>query len=114
MTTVRKDGQPQTSVVWYLLDGDELLIYSKESIRPTNVSSHPRVALNLNSDEWGSSIVSIEGKAQIDGDAVPANVNEPFLERYRGRIDQYGWTPESFARDYPVAIRVFVDKVRAW
>jgi hypothetical protein len=24
-----------------------------------------------------------------------------YLDKYRGFIDSYGWTPESFAEDYP-------------
>jgi hypothetical protein len=36
------------------------------------------------------------------------------VEKYRELIDSYGWTPQSFARDYPHVIRVTPTRVRAW
>ncbi|MEX0797050.1 MAG: TIGR03667 family PPOX class F420-dependent oxidoreductase [Acidimicrobiia bacterium] len=115
MTTVRSDGQPQTSVVWFLLEDDELLVYSKDgTIRNRSVVANPKVALNLNGDQGGGAVVTMEGTARIDGDAPAPKDNPAYLEKYQSRIADSGWTPEIFSRDYPVAIRIKVDKVRAW
>jgi len=115
MTTVRSDGQPQTSVVWFLLEGDEILVYSKDgTIRNRSVVANPKVALNLNGDQGGGSVVTMEGTARIDGDAPAPKDNPPYLEKYLGRIEGNGWTPEGFGRDYPVAIRIKIENVRAW
>jgi hypothetical protein len=47
LTTIRGDGQPQSSVVWFLLEGDELLIYSKKgTIRNENVVDNPMIQHN--------------------------------------------------------------------
>jgi PPOX class probable F420-dependent enzyme len=115
MTTVRSDGQPQTSVVWFLLEDDEILVYSKDgTIRNKSVVANPRVSLNLDGDGEGSSIVTMEGTARLDS-ATPAPQDNPaYLEKYLSRIEQNGWTPEVFGRDYPVPIRIKVDKVRSW
>lgn len=115
MTTVRSDGQPQTSVVWFLLENDEILVYSKDgTIRNRSVVANPKVALNLNGDQGGGSVVTIEGTARIDHDAPAPKDNPSYLEKYEGRIAESGWTPEIFGRDYPVPIRIKVEKVRAW
>lgn len=115
MTTVRADGQPQTSVVWFLLEDDEILVYSKDgTIRNRSVVANPKVALNLNGDQGGGSVVTMEGTARIDHDAPAPKDHPAYLEKYLGRIEQSGWTPEIFGRDYPVPIRIKIEKVRAW
>ncbi len=115
MTTVRTDGQPQTSVVWFLLEDDEILVYSKDgTIRNRSVVSNPKVALNLNGDQGGGSVVTMEGTARIDYDAPAPKDNAPYLEKYLSRIEGNGWTPEIFGRDYPVPIRIKIETVRAW
>lgn len=115
LTTIREDGQPQSSVVWFLLEGDELLIYSKRgTIRNENVVSHPKVSLNLNSTPQGGGVVTLEGTARIDMDAPKASQNPPYLGKYLERIESYNWTPDSFSSDYPLPIRIKVERVRKW
>lgn len=115
LTTIRADGQPQTSVVWFLVDGDEILVYSKKgTIRNDNVVANPRVSLNLNSTPSGGGVVTMEGTARIDMDAPRASENPPYLGKYLKRIEGYNWTPDSFSNDYPLPIRISVDKVRTW
>lgn len=114
-TSVRGDGQPQTSVVWFLFDGDEILVYSKAgTIRNTNVANHPRVALNLDGNGRGGAVVTMEGTARIDEHAPAPKDNAAYLEKYGKLIESYRWTPESFGRDYPVPIRVAIDRVRSF
>ncbi len=37
-----------------------------------------------------------------------------YAAKYRQKILGNGWTPESFARDYPVPVRVTPIRVRSW
>ena len=114
MTTVRDDGQPQSSVVWFLLEDDEILVYSKESIRVTNVAERPKVSMNVNSTEWGGGVLTLECTARIDRSTRPASEHPDYLAKYEDRIRSYNWTPESFSRDYPVPIWMSIDRVRSW
>jgi hypothetical protein len=62
----------------------------------------------------GGANVIFEGTATIDpvgpkADAVPA-----YIGKYREFIDSFGWTPESFAADYPHVIRVTPTRARVW
>ncbi len=68
LTTVSPDGQPQASPVWFLWDtADEIWLLSKsDTPRVRNIAANPRVALNLDGDGRGGSIVSLEGEARID------------------------------------------------
>ena len=115
MTTVRGNGQPQTSPVWFLQTGDEFLIYSKAgTARTANLAANPRVSLNLDGNGQGGDIVVIEGTARID-DTVPPSTDVPeYQDKYAGFIARNGWTPESFAADYPIAIRITPTRIRAW
>jgi PPOX class probable F420-dependent enzyme len=114
LTTVRKDGQPQTSVVWFLLEGTEILMYSKDgTIRNRNVVENPKVSLNLDGNGRGGAVVTMEGTARVDSDAPAPKDHAGYLEKYRGFIQSNGWTPEEFGRKYPVPIRIAIDRVRA-
>lgn len=114
MTTVTPGGRPQSSPVWFLVEDGGLLIYSLTSARTRNVAANPKVAINLNSDFHGGQVVSMEGTATIDPAAPRASEHRPYLAKYRDRMASYGWTPDDFARDYSVAIRVTIDRIRNW
>lgn len=115
LTTVAASGQPQASPVWFLFADGEFLVYSlPDTARPTNIAENPRVSLNLDGNGLGGDIVTIEGEARIDRDAPPSSEVPGYQAKYRPFIDRNGWTPESFARDYPVPIRIRPTKVRVW
>ena len=60
LTTVRPNGQPQTSPVWFLRRDNEILIYSlPDTARASNISTNPRVALNLDGNGQGGAIVTV-------------------------------------------------------
>jgi PPOX class probable F420-dependent enzyme len=100
--------------VWFLWEGGEILVYSvKGSLRVRNLAMHPKVALHLNSTPRGGDVVTLEGEARLDPGA-PSSADVPaYAAKYRAMILESGWTPESFARDYPDAIRVRVTRATA-
>ena len=107
LTTVRPDGMPQPTPVWFLWDGETFLIYSQPNTRKLrNIAHESKVALNLNTDEWGSKVVVITGEASMDEAAPPANRNAAYVRKYREGIAQIEMTPESMASEYSVAIKV--------
>lgn len=114
LTTVSPQGQPQTSVVWFLLEGDDLLVYSAETVRVTNVSSQPKVALNLDGNGRGGAIVTMEGSATIDSNAPRASQHPAYVGKYLEFMKRNGWSPDEFSSRYPVPIRIQIERVRAW
>ena len=114
LTTVRADGTPQPSPVWFLWVDQTVLIYSqpnKQKLR--NIAQNPKVALNFKSDQDGGAIAIITGDAQIDPQ-VPADQISAYLEKYRMAIADLGSAPESFAQSYSVAIRVTPTSLRGY
>jgi PPOX class probable F420-dependent enzyme len=114
LTTVTPDGQPQASPVWFLRDGDRLVIYSLATApRVRNVRGNPRVSLNLNSTDDGSDVLTIEGTAVLE-DGPPSTDLPSYVAKYLPLITDYGWTPESFARDYPQRIVITPTRLRSY
>ena len=107
LTTTNPDGQPQSSPIWFLWAGDEILIYSgKRAPRNGNVADRPLVSFNLNTDAGGGDVATMEGEARIDAAYASADRNPAYVAKYQALLDDYGWTPEYFAGEYPVAILV--------
>jgi len=115
-TTVNEDNRPITLPVWFLWDGDdEILIYSLyNAARLENIESNPNVSFHLDGDKHGGDIVALEGTATIDRGHLPATGVPEYLDRYRGYMNAYGWTPDWFADRYSVAVKVKIDKAREW
>ena len=114
MTTVRADGQPQTSPVWYFWDGEDFQIYSLDSARARNVAGNPKVSLHLNDDGQGDDVLTMDGEATIDPTLPSAGNNEPYRRRYDSFVIAYGWTWDWYEAKYSVPIRVRPTKIRHW
>jgi PPOX class probable F420-dependent enzyme len=115
LTTVSPAGQPQTSPVWFLYADGEFLIYSlANTARTRNLRANRRVSLHLDGDGRGGNVLTIEGEARVDPETPPANEMDAYREKYAESIARNGWTPESFAGDYPVAVWVRPTRVRSW
>jgi PPOX class probable F420-dependent enzyme len=113
LTTVRRDGQPQSVPVWFVWDGATFLIYSRpRNQKLRNIRANPRVALNLNSDSTGNAVVRVEGTAEIVAGGPLASDVPALVEKYREAIPRIGMDPAGFARAYSVAIRVHPNRFR--
>ena len=90
-----------------------MLVYSLTvTPRVRNIRANPRVALNLNSDATASDVVTFEGEARIvEGAPLPSDV-PTFIAKYRHLVEEYGWTVEAYAADYPLAIRIRPTRLR--
>jgi PPOX class probable F420-dependent enzyme len=115
LTTVAASGQPQSTPVWFLWEAGEFLIYgAAKGPKTRNIESNPRVSLHLEGNGRGGANVIFEGTARIDLAGPRADAVPTYLEKYREFIDSYGWTPESFADDYPHVLRVTPTRARIW
>jgi len=113
LTTVRADGVPQPTPIWFLWQEGTFLIYSKPDARKVrNIRQNPHVAINFNTDEWGEHVVVFRGDGTEDEGAPPADQVAAYLDKYRQGIADLEMTPESMAREYSVAIRVKPQSVR--
>ena len=115
LTTVSADGTPQPVPVWFLWDGGQsFLIYSKpHTAKLRNIAERPRVSLHLDGDGNGSDIVAVLGDAAVTDDR-PASERPDYVEKYGAFIARNTWTPESFAAEYSVPLRIEATGLRGW
>ena len=113
LTTVNASGQPQSSPVWFLWDGETFLVYSRPDQKTHNVERHPQVSLHLN-DEHGGGVITIEGTAELMRQAPPALQNAAYAEKYREGVRRIGMDPADFANAYSDALRITPTRMRVW
>jgi PPOX class probable F420-dependent enzyme len=114
-TTVSPAGAPMPSVVWFLWDGDrEVLMFSKESTRTRNLAGNASVALNFRGDRIGDDVVVLAGAARVDPSAPPAHETPAYLAKYAEHIANLPMTPEQFAAEYHVAVKITLTGLRGF
>jgi len=115
LTTVTPDRAPRPIPVWFLWDGDRsMLLYSRpEKRKLANIASNPQISLNLDSDGIDADIVICWGEVRISDDP-PADQVPEYAAKYAERIEALGWTPESFAADFSVPLRIELSRIHGW
>jgi PPOX class probable F420-dependent enzyme len=104
--TVGADGHPHAVPVWFLWDGKSFLIYSVPGQKVRDIEANPKVTLHLNTTFDGGDVVRIDGEAKRLRRQPPAYKVPKYIRKYRALVKSYGWKPESFSREYNVALRV--------
>jgi PPOX class probable F420-dependent enzyme len=113
LTTVRPNGLPEPSPVWFLWDGETALIYSRPNNQKLrNIAANSQVALNFDGNGQGGDIIVLTGQAELAPEAPPANQVPAYVAKYAAPIQRIGMTPDSFAAAYSVALRVRPTKLR--
>ena len=107
LTTTDRHGSPQPRPVWFLWDGETFLIFSQpQAYKVSHIKNHARVALNLDSDDFGEDIVVILGDAAISTSPVTEDEMVRYLEKYKRGLERINMTAEEFKSSYNVAIRI--------
>ena len=115
LTTVRPDGQPQSSPVWFLWEHGTFLIYSRPG-KPKlgNIAANPRVSVHLRGTDMGGEVATFDAAAEILQDGPPADQVPAYVEKYRGEMRENGWSPARFAELYSQPLRVTPTAARIW
>ena len=117
LTAIDTTGTPQPNPVWFLWDGETILVFNQTSAkRLQHIARNPRVALNFNTTaDGGSDLVIITGEATLNPNEKLAHEIPEYVAKYQQRIDDENFgTIENMARLYPVALRIRPTKVRGF
>ncbi|MFE6281325.1 PPOX class F420-dependent oxidoreductase [Streptomyces sp. NPDC057877] len=69
LSTVRADGSPHVTPIWFLLDGDDLVFNTaKRSVKGRNLVRDGRVALCVDNDRPPFDYVVLRGRAHVSED----------------------------------------------
>lgn len=111
VATVRPDGRPHTSPVWFYWDGQHLYFGSqKGAVKLRNIAANPRVALSLPDP---LDVVILEGEATLleEGPEVE-RVMAGYAEKYADAMAALAMDPADRS-DFQM-VRVTPRKVLAW
>lgn len=117
LTTIDSKGTPQPRPVWFVLEGDEILLYSQPgAFKLKHIVNNPNVSLHFNTpDPKGEEdVIVFSGVAKVDTKAEPANKNNIYMRKYRTGIKGLGSTPQQFTEAYSTALRIKLKSLRGW
>jgi PPOX class probable F420-dependent enzyme len=81
VATTDADGAPRQAVIWYLLDGDAIVINSLEGrLWPTNLRRDPRISISITAadrEEW----VGLSGSVEVVDDPEQAQADIAAMAR---------------------------------
>ncbi|MDA8202350.1 MAG: TIGR03667 family PPOX class F420-dependent oxidoreductase [Chloroflexi bacterium] len=111
--TVRPDGTPIPVPVWFVWDGESIVLYSQPRAgKLRNIAANPRVSLHLDTDVRGDDMIVVTGTASVDETAPPMHELPAYAEKYRGRVDaSFSGKFAELAADYSVAVRIVADRI---
>ena len=94
LATVRKDGRPHVTPVWFVLDGDTLIFTTwHTSIKALNIRRDGRVCICVDDEKPPFSYIQIEGTAVMSADSEALEYwSTSIAGRYMGEqlADAYG------------------------
>ena len=104
--TVRPDGRPHLVPVWFLWNGERILIFSKDDQKIKNLRSNKRVMLAVDDTKGGEDVVMVEGEAALLERSSVTPALPAYEEKYAAKLLQFGWTGESMGREYTEPISI--------
>ncbi|HEY0753004.1 MAG TPA: TIGR03667 family PPOX class F420-dependent oxidoreductase [Ktedonobacteraceae bacterium] len=112
LNTVRPDGRPHSAAVWFLWDGEAVLIFSRPNQQKLrNIAHNPNVVLAIDNTDEGGDPISLEGQATLlEGTDVDITL-AGYVAKYGKQIQEINFTAESMAKEYSQGIRIIPTRV---
>jgi PPOX class probable F420-dependent enzyme len=106
VTSLRKDGSPTNSVIFYAREGDELIFSTTLSrLKAKTLARDPRIAFTVLDEGQPFGFVTVEGTATIQGDdIVPGHIE---INKAMRRIDEFT-PPDGYEAGLKSAGRVII------
>jgi PPOX class probable F420-dependent enzyme len=110
LATTKRDGSPQQSVIWYVLDGDEILMNTRAGrAKDANMRRAGRASLCV-ADDY--SYVTVEGAVAFNDDQAVAQADIRRLAiRYDGEESGNQQAEEKFSKQQRVTVRMKIENV---
>jgi PPOX class probable F420-dependent enzyme len=115
LVTVAPDGTPVPTPIWFLWDGETILVYSQpDKPKLRHIAANPRVAVALRTDVYGDVVTVVTGDASVDVTAPRADAVATYIAKYDALIRGLGSDRAGFAAEYSVPIRIRPTRIRHW
>ena len=115
IATIDPDGTPRQAVIWYTLDGDELVLNSAVGRRwPSNLLRDPRISISVTDHRDGYRWVGVTGRVTIVDDQATAQADiAGMARRYHADdpAEAEALIRDRFERQTRISFRVPLDDV---
>src|SRR5690348_4634273 len=110
LATISPDGMPQQSVIWYYLDGDELVFNSKRGrVKDRNIVRDGRVSVCVAD---GDQYITVEGPVRVITNPAVAQADIKHLAvRYNGPETAARQAETQFSKEERISYRLKLDRV---
>jgi PPOX class probable F420-dependent enzyme len=113
--TTRPDGRPHLVPVWFVWDGETVLILSQPTTQKVrNLSTNPRVTIALDETRQGEDIVILDGEATLTTEPRDSERVHIYLRKYATLLAEMNWSPDAYLADYTQAILVRPTRFLSW
>ena len=108
--TINKDGSPQLTTMWYLLDGDMILMNTRAGrTKERNMRRDPRISVCI---EDGYSYVTISGTVEmVDDPQVAQRDIYRLAVRYNGEEEARRQMEEQFSKETRVTLHLKLEHI---
>ncbi len=113
LTTVTDSGVPAPNPVWFVPDGDDLVVFtSPTSRRVHNLTTRPVASLNFNCDARGGDVVVITADVEVTHGQRPSAF-PGYLARYEADIlGPLATTVDAIDETYDTRLRLHPRSIR--
>jgi len=113
LATINRDSTPQQSIVWYELQGDEIMMNTRRGrVKDRNLRRDPRCSICIDD---GYRYLTIRGSVRlIDDQAVAQPDIKRLSERYHGAEKAEEQMRDQFSKEERVAIRLTPERVEEY
>lgn len=113
LATLNRDGTVQQTTMWYLLEGDTILMNTKVNrLKERNLRRDPRISICV---EDGYSYVTIAGTVElIDDPAIAQRDIHRLAARYHGEEHAAKQVADQFSKEQRVTLRLKCERVHEY
>ncbi len=112
LTTVRPDGRPHSVAVWFLWDGESILIFSKPNQQKLhNIEHNPNVVLAIDNTNEGDDPIVLEGQATLLTNSDVDTTLAAYAAKYGEKMKEINFTPEGMAKAYSQSMSIVLTHV---
>jgi PPOX class probable F420-dependent enzyme len=110
LATIREDGSPHLSTMWYRFDGDSIMMNTRVGrVKDLNLRRDNRAAICIEDE---ARYVTIDGRITFDDDPVRTQADiKALAERYGDAEEAEAIASATFAKQKRVTIRLSIDRV---
>lgn len=114
LATLRKDGSPHLTVVWYEYENGEVRISVTDTrVKYKHVLRDPRVSLAVTANEQPYKQVVFEGKAQVTAEGGPELIRRLAL-RYDGEVEGTKYADYTINKDTRLVLHFKPERIMSW